>query len=81
MMAKKTAQGLNVGVFQVMADMHNGDPAVIAKCAEESKKEAQQIPAVLFTHADGFHTCLPQHLFKGAWVKVNHSDLKVRPAG
>ena len=50
-MAKKTAQGLNVGVFQVMADMHYGDPAVIAKCAEDLGFSSYWVPE---------HTVIPQ---------------------
>ena len=50
-MAKKTAQGLNVGVFQVMADMHYGDPAVIAKCAEDVGFSSYWVPE---------HTVIPQ---------------------
>ena len=50
-MTKKTAQGLNVGVFQVMADMHYGDPAVIAKCAEDVGFSSYWVPE---------HTVIPQ---------------------
>ena len=50
-MAKKTAQGLNVGVFQVMADMHYGDPAVIAKCAEDLGFASYWVPE---------HTVIPE---------------------
>ncbi|MEM7542748.1 MAG: TIGR03619 family F420-dependent LLM class oxidoreductase [Pseudomonadota bacterium] len=32
---KKTAEGLKVGVFTILADMSSGDPAVVAKRAEE----------------------------------------------
>lgn len=34
-MARKTRQGLSVGVFQIVTDMEHGDPAVIAKRAED----------------------------------------------
>ena len=50
-MTKKTAQGLSVGVFQVMADMHYGDPAVIAKCAEDVGFSSYWVPE---------HTVIPQ---------------------
>lgn len=34
-MAKKTRQGLSVGVFQIVTDLEHGDPAVVAKRAED----------------------------------------------
>lgn len=50
-MTKKTASGLEVGVFQVIADMVKGDPAVVAKCAEDLGFGSYWVPE---------HTVIPQ---------------------
>ena len=50
-MAKKTKQGLSVGVFQIVTDMENGDPAVIAKHAEDLGFGSYWVPE---------HTVIPE---------------------
>jgi probable F420-dependent oxidoreductase len=50
-MAKKTKQGLSVGVFQIVPDMEYGDPAVIAKCAEDLGFASYWVPE---------HTVIPE---------------------
>ena len=50
-MAKKTASGITVGVFQVLPDMSEGDPAVVAKCAEDLGFASYWVPE---------HTVIPQ---------------------
>ena len=43
-MPKKTADGMGVGVFQVLVDRPSGDPAVIAKRAEELGFDSYWVP-------------------------------------
>ena len=50
-MAKKTASGMGVGVFQVMTDLAGGDPAVIAKSAEDLGFASYWVPE---------HTVIPR---------------------
>lgn len=50
-MARQTKQGLNVGVFQVMAGLDCADPAVVAKRAEDLGFSSYWVPE---------HTVIPQ---------------------
>lgn len=50
-MAKRTASGLTVGVFHVLPDLSSGDPAVVAKCAEDLGFASYWVPE---------HTVIPQ---------------------
>jgi probable F420-dependent oxidoreductase len=50
-MARKTKQGLDVGVFQIVPDMEHGDPAVVAKCAEDLGFGSYWVPE---------HTVIPE---------------------
>lgn len=50
-MAAKTSCGIGVGVFQVIADLHTGDPAIIAKRAEELGFDSYWLPE---------HAAIPQ---------------------
>ena len=43
-MGAKQSHGIGVGVFQAIADLYTGDPAVIAKRAEELGFDAYWLP-------------------------------------
>ena len=43
-MAKKTAEGMGVGVFQVLTDCTVGDPAIVAKQAEDHGFASYWVP-------------------------------------
>jgi probable F420-dependent oxidoreductase len=50
-MTAKTSSGIGVGVFQVIADLHTGDPAIIARRAEELGFDSYWLPE---------HAAIPQ---------------------
>lgn len=43
-MARKTAQGMGVGVFQILTDCSIGDPAIVAKLAEDHGFASYWVP-------------------------------------
>jgi probable F420-dependent oxidoreductase len=51
MMTKKTVDGMGIGVFQILTDLATGDPAVIARRAEELGFASYWVPE---------HTVIPQ---------------------
>ncbi|MBI4693992.1 MAG: LLM class F420-dependent oxidoreductase [Gammaproteobacteria bacterium] len=71
-MSKKTASGIGVGVFQVIGDLPSGDPAVIAKRAEELGFHSYWLPehtVIPKGSCDDYpgrppNTPVPEYLFK-----------------
>ena len=71
-MSKKTASGIGVGVFQVVGDLSSGDPAVVAKRAEELGFHSYWLPehtVIPKGSCDDYpgrpaNTPVPEYLFK-----------------